>query len=436
MSLDSEKALIAAVSTASCLDPAEALRLLEGSRVVPEDFSQPAHADVWRVASDFLARGVPLELYAVEHALKTSMPVNLAGGRKFLAPLLMDTEHDDSRAGSEHARIIRDASLRRRASRALTEALARLKDPATPTTDALSLGAEAWAALTTRDATLGTSEGDVLAFGVLLDDAQAGKRELCVPTGIEAIDRLVGGLQPAVLTMLGGLPGAGKSALLATITRNIATSGRRVGFFSLEDERLWLTRRFLSLASGVPLFVLATRPLDAGQRQRVEDAAPAVYATMQHVVIDDRLALSPADVAQSARDMILNHDCKVIIVDHLGEMRLERSERYDLDVAGALSQLRDIAKRHHVPVLVASHVRRRVGLDVNSAPSLTDFANSSAPERMARVALGLSLVAGGIRVSVLKQTNGPSGVSEGLRMESTAAMVSSTELVTLPEEGK
>jgi hypothetical protein len=110
-------------------------------------------------------------------------------------------------------------------------------------------------------------------------------------------------------------------------------------------------------------------------------------------------------------------------------MRLERSDRYDLDIADALAGLRDIAKRHQLPVVVASHVRRRQGLTVDDAPSLTDFANSSAPERMARVALGLSKVSGGIRCSVLKQTNGPSGAEVGLKLVEHAAMVSNTETV-------
>jgi replicative DNA helicase len=432
MSLESERAIIAAVSTAACIDPSEGLKVLEASRVRAEDFTLPEHADLWRVALDFLGRGVPLELFAVKGALKSSVAVARAGGADFLTPLLMDFQHD-GRAASEHAKVVRDASLRRRALASLRAVALQLKDAKTPVSEVLSVGSEAWAALTTGEATLGTAEGDLFTFGALLTDAQEGRRELCLPTGIQAIDEAIGGLQPAVLTMLGALPGVGKSAVLATIARNLALSGRRVGFFSLEDDRLWLTRRFLSLESRVPLFLLATKPLTPAQKMRIDAAGEPVHRTLSNLVIDDRLGLTPSDVAQSARDMILSHGCKAIMVDHLGEMRLSRSERYDLDIAEALSQLRDIAKRHHVPVLVASHVRRRQGLDVFAEPSLTDFANSSAPERMARVALGLSLVEGGIRVSVLKQTNGPSGVSFGLRSEKESAMVSNFETVAVPE---
>lgn len=434
MSVESERAIIAAVSTAATIDPAEGLRVLESSRVRAEDFTLREHADLWQVAVDFLGRGVALEIYAVHGALKASAAVERAGGKKFLEPLLMDFKHD-GRAMLEHARTVRDAALRRRALASLRDVAGKLKST-TPVAEVLSVGSEAWQALSSRDAALTTAEGKTFELATLLDDVQNDRRVLCVETGVEILDRLVGGLQPGVLTMVGALPGAGKSALLATIARNIANRKTRVGFFSLEDSGMWLARRYASLESGVMLFLIATKKLNLMQDAAVKEGMPRVYATLENIVIDDRQAMTPSEVAASARDMILNHGCKVILVDHLGEMRLERSERYDLDVSAALASLRDIAKRYDVPMVVASHVRRRQGLDSSTAPSLTDFANSSAPERMARVALGLSVVPGGIRLTILKQTNGPAGMSEGLMLLEASAMVSDSQCVLLPEDGK
>lgn len=422
---DAERALLNAVSNLSAAKPEAALEMLDSLKLEAEDFSCPEHADVFRAAGDFLRRGVAMELFALEAALAPSAAVTKAGGRKWLAPLLMEPDRTGrGRFPAELARVVRDASLRRRAVATLRRVLGSIQDAATDPAEALAAGFEAWSNLTTRTATLGTSEGDALRLAEMLDAAQKGRRELCIPTGVRELDAVIGGLQPGHLTMVGALPGVGKSALLATIARNLALAGRRVGFFSLEDERIWVARRFLSAESGVPLFLLATKPLTETQGQRVEEAQPAVYNTLRNVVIDDRQGLTPAQVAQSARDMVLNLGCEAILVDHLGEMRFERTERYDLDVGDALSSLRDVAKRHQVPVLVASHVKRRPGLDLTDEPKLTDFANSSAPERMARVALGLSKPQDGcLRVTVLKQTNGRSGQVLDLALIDHAAMV-------------
>jgi replicative DNA helicase len=284
---------------------------------------------------------------------------------------------------------------------------------------------------------LRSAEGDVLRLAEQIDAARTGRRELVLPSGVRMLDEQIGGLQPSVLTLVGALPGVGKSALLATILRNVANGGRKVGLFSLEDERGWVTKRLAAIEAGVSVFAIGTRPLTHLENQRVTAAYPEVYRTLENVVIDDRPGLSPAEIVQTAREMILHHGCKAILVDHLGEVRLPRSERYDLDIAEALSAFRDLAKRYAVPVVVASHVKRRVGLDVEDPPRLTDFANSSAPERMARVALGLSKpFTGCVRVSVLKQTNGCSGQVLDLALVRHAAMVDSELSATAPPEAE
>lgn len=429
--IDAERAWLNALSNVAAIKAEDGLRLIEASRLTAEDFSSAALADVFRAASDFLARGVPLELLSLEAALVSSVAVKRAGGRKFLAPLLLDPGNFEASA-PEHARIIRDASVRRRGVAGLRGIAMQLQDLAQDTTVTLAEGAQIWQALQNAAPGLCTSEQDIFRLGEMLDAAQAGRRELVIESGIAALDDAIGGLQPGVLTLVGALPGVGKSALLATVVRNIAKGGRKVGFFSLEDERIWIARRLLSAESGVPLFLLATKPLTQHQRELVDAAGEQVYRTLSNVIIDDRLGLNAAEVAATARDMIVNHGAKVIFVDHLGEMRFERSERYDLDVADALSAMRDVAKRHNVPVVVASHVKRRLGLGIEVAPSLTDFANSSAPERMARVALGLSKPSDGcLRVTILKQTNGKSGQDLDLQMVEHAAMVHPTKLANV-----
>ncbi len=429
---DAERAWLNALSNVSAVSTEDGLRMVEASRLTPEDFSGPALGDLFRASSDFLRRGVELELISLEAALVASTAVKSAGGRKFLASVLMPTEAFGGSA-AEHARIIGDASLRRRSANALRGLITALQDPSLDPVETIANGSRAWQGFANQTPGLGTAEQDVFRLSEMLDAAQKNRRELVIDTGVEALDKEIGGLQPGVLTLVGALPGVGKSSLIATLVRNVANSGRKVGLFSLEDERIWLARRLLSFESGVPLFLLATKPLTTAQKQQVDEAGEGVYKTLQNVVLDDRPGLTPAEVAATARDMILNHGVKAVFVDHLGEMRLPRGERYDLDIADALAAMRDVAKRHNVPVVVASHVRRRQGLGIEQAPSLTDFANSSAPERMARVALGLSKPWDDcLRVTVLKQTNGRSGQDIDLAMVPFAAMVNSKAVATAP----
>ncbi len=273
-------------------------------------------------------------------------------------------------------------------------------------------------------------DASLFSFLDALDQVQNGRKESVLATGIDALDFLVGGLQ-RTLTILGALPGVGKSALIAAIVRNLIARNVRVGLLSLEDEGEWVARRLLSEAALVPLFVLGKKPLGPHQMQRVGEASSNLHDHLKNLVCDDTSGMGVPEVLATARRMIAM-GCKAILVDHLGEIRLDRTERHDLDIAHALQELRGLAKTYGVPVVVACHLRRREGLTPMDPPRLTDFAFSAAIERMARVALGLYRVKGNnghpdaMGVALLKQTEGPSGFVFDLDVNAMSGTVAQT----------
>lgn len=412
---ETETACLASVATLAAIDTDKARAVLDGSRVLAEDFAGRHHSALWSVLDAMVREGRPPDLFAL-------VPKCPGVPRELLAAVFTAT---DAGSPAERLRAVREAGQRRRVKSALETALRLVSDESSP----LAAGAaEARKALESVGQDDGAETLDAAVFPLLdvLDEVQRGVRLPVLPTGLEALDSVIGGLQPAVLTVVGALPGVGKSALLAALVRNLARGGHRVGFFSLEDVRDWLLRRVVSEAAGVPVFVLANRKLGAHQMERVADAAGKAHVELRNVVVDDRPGLTAAEVVASARSMLARHQVKALFVDHLGEVRLERTDRHDLDVLEALQQLRALAKSYRIPVVVACHLRRREGLTPEAEPRLTDFAFSAAVERVARVALGLSRVKGdetGLLVSVLKQTQGVAGVAVELRLDGPAAIV-------------
>lgn len=423
---EAEETCIGLVHDAAQLDGVDAARAMaDAARLAPADFHDAARAETWAAALALLAKGRTPEPGLLWDLLRGSKAVSAAGGAGWLAKLLGQGNRSTPMSFPSYAGVVRTLALRRRAVETLRGIAAKAANPAEDINAVLTQGAQAWQTLANRDERLRTSEADIFTLGEHLDAVQRGEREPVLPTGIELLDDAIGGL-PRTLTIIGALPGVGKSALIATMLRNIARSGRKVGLFSLEDERTWVARRFLAAEALVPVFVLARKPLTPAQRERTETASDWVYRDLSRIVIDDRCGLSPEDVVQAARDMVLNHGCQAVFVDHLGEVRLKSSDdrRHDLQVTDALSQLRDIAKQYGVPVVVACHVRRRDGLAIENEPRLTDFANSAGIERMARVALGLSKpTPQTLRVSLLKQTEGQSNESIDLELNGPAGMV-------------
>jgi DNA repair protein RadA/Sms len=64
------------------------------------------------------------------------------------------------------------------------------------------------------------------------------------PTGVEEVDRVLGGgLVPGSVTVLGGAPGMGKSTLLLQVAASVARSGRTALYSSSEESRVQVRGR-------------------------------------------------------------------------------------------------------------------------------------------------------------------------------------------------
>jgi len=418
-----ELAVIGAIAGESQLDIGAGLALLDRLCLTSSDFHLLAHRDLF-VSVEKLIRGhQTAEAVGAWAALRTSKPVQAAGGWAWVFASLRSPP-GSSGAVVSYATTIRDLAVRRSALLLIEESVARLSDLQSSSADVVASTERALRALM-----VGSPSAQPLSqyLPQMVDEmtAAGSGREALVPTGIHLLDEQIGGLQPTLM-VVGALAGVGKSALLATIIANVS-SRAKVGVFSLEDERGWICWRLLARHSGMQQHYLRAGRLNEYQQGRVNDAFTRLEELAPNIIVDDRSALSPQEIVRGARDMVVNRGAQVIVVDHLGEMRYPngRKERYDLDVADGLSDLRTIAKQYGVPVLCASHLNRAAdGGEIR----LSSFANSAAIERQARVALGLQRKPGAdeLIVTVLKQTNGPAGAKIALEFDGPSAMVKST----------
>lgn len=398
------------------VDARAAIELLDETGARAEDCETSQGRALWAAVESMLRAGEPLDVVTL--AARVQAP------RDWLVSVLTSPEHGVAR---QRLVLLRESSLRRQYLEALRCVARVVTDRAQPLSGAVAEAGKLLASWTDETAPLRSLDTSMAALVDELEAVAEGRRVGVVPTGLEALDAVIGGMQPT-LTMVGALPGVGKSALVAGVAYQLARRGDTVGVLSLEDERGWLPRRLLALESSVPGFVLAFRRLADSQRERVASVWGRLQANLARVLCDDRPGLTTADVVASCRRMIAR-GAKAILVDHLGEIALSRSERHDLDIADCLRELRTVAKTTRVPVWVFAHLRRREGLGRFDEPRLTDFAFSAGIERMARVALGLYRAegdGGALKVAVLKQTNGVSDVSLSLNLDVPSGVVIET----------
>lgn len=426
-----EEAVLSTFSNASITDLNKTRVVLEQSKLSKEDFHLPANQALFGAIESLLTKGLPIDPLAVKTELKSAEGLVSAGGWERVSMILMSPIHTETPKIIPYSKTLQELAVRRRIILEIHEAKAKLMNRQISPYSVLSNLTGTLAGVSVHTGDIRTLRDHTTEVVDHLDKVQEGKVRPILPTGIKHLDRVIGGLQPTLI-LVGALPGVGKSALIATISQNLAKNGDKVGVVSLEDDATWLAWRLLSQEADVDQFVLRWKKLDPNAKQKAGKGFEKMYTYADNILVADgsESGMSIDAVIQTANDMIVNHGAKCIIVDHLGEISGGGDEaRYDMEVSRNLSRLRGIANRHGVPVVVAAHFRRRDGLEAGDKPKLSDFANSSGAERKARIALGLSREPDSetMTIHILKNTNGRAGFDVEVKFQGAAAMIRSVE---------
>jgi replicative DNA helicase len=222
-------------------------------------------------------------------------------------------------------------------------------------------------------------------------------------TGLDDLDRLMGGLQSSDLIIVAGRPGMGKSALATNVGFNIAKAWRGelqpdgamktvdggiVGLFSLEMSAEQLATRIIAEQSGVSSANIRRGRIDESDFARIVEAS----REMQRIpfYIDQTGGLTIAQLAARARRLKRQRGLDLLIVDYIqllaGTTRRSSENRVQ-EVTEITTTLKALAKELQVPILALSQLSRQVESREDKRPQLSDLRESGSIEQDADVVL-------------------------------------------------
>lgn len=412
-----ELRVLATLADASGVDVTEAKTAAERSGLTDADFHHPIHQRVWTAQIGLLFDGEACDLYRVGTRLRPDErralePVAAAASSPGVSLLYAG-------AVLGAAKDLRAMTLRRsilRFGRELAAQAEGVTDPAVILTNATAALSRIAVARAANWKTLGEVMDLIRAE---MADVAAGKAVTAIPTGLKEWDRIIGGLTPGILTVVGSHPAHGKSGVVARLILNLAYfAAKKTAVFSLEDRATWIGYRALASAAGIVQFILRNRKLTDEQTEMVHHAEKQLSEIANRIIIDDRGRLPATEIAQAARDAVLNHGAEVLVVDHWGEVTYpDGGDRFDLLIQDGLSALRHVAITYNVPVLVACHLKPSAVYPYTQH----DFRNAAAFEQMSRVLVAWEKAGDTLKMQVLKNTNGVIGNFE-LAFDGTSAM--------------
>jgi replicative DNA helicase len=222
-------------------------------------------------------------------------------------------------------------------------------------------------------------------------------------TGLDDLDRRLGGLQSSDLVVLAGRPGMGKTALATNIAFNIARAWRGevqpdgaiktvdggiVGFFSLEMSSEQLATRIVSEQTMVPSSDIRRGAITEDQFRRIAEAA----SEMQRIplYIDQTGGLSVAQLAARARRLKRQRGLDLLVIDYIqllsGSSRRAAEGRVQ-EVTEITTTLKALAKELNVPIVALSQLSRQVENRDDKRPQLSDLRESGSIEQDADVVM-------------------------------------------------
>jgi len=201
-------------------------------------------------------------------------------------------------------------------------------------------------------------------------------------TGFEGLDKKTHGLQPSELTILAGRPSMGKSAMMLDMALALAVAGKKVAIFSMEMSNQLLAERLLANRGSVNLQRIKSDSLTPEEATKLNKA----YSELGKMQIDifDRTLLAPLRIEGE----ISQHKYDCIFVDYLQLLSSDgaQASRYQ-EIDAHCKELKDMAKKHNIPVVALAQLGREVEKRTTHEPRLSDLRESGGIEQVADLIL-------------------------------------------------
>ncbi|MAK64543.1 MAG: replicative DNA helicase [Maricaulis sp.] len=372
----------------------------------PEHFYDPVHGRIFDTASDLIGRGSLADAVVLKTQFDKDDGLREIGGTTYLAGLMEGAVSGN--AAIEYAKIIYELALRRELIRigndlanaagqdAEIQARALIQDIEQQLYNLAEEGSASRGFVSFKQALAESVESASAAYE--RDGGLAG-----ISSGLNELDRKLGGLHPSDLIILAGRPSMGKTSLATNIAFNIAKAyqyeeqpdgtkktvrGGVVGFYSLEMSAEQLATRLIADHTSIPGYMIRQGTIDAAQYEEIRDGVLEIQALP--LFIDDTGGLPISALAARARRLKRTHGLDIIIVDYLQLITSSRARagasRVE-EVSEVTQNLKALAKELNVPIIALSQLSRQVENREDKKPQLSDLRESGSIEQDADVVL-------------------------------------------------
>ncbi|GAA2545920.1 replicative DNA helicase [Neomicrococcus aestuarii] len=384
--------------------------ILSGGRVLdeldfsPSDYRQPVYEQIHRVVADMKNLGKPIDVLTVGNEL------TLAGVKVKPGLLHEAAQSTPTVASAEYyAGIVSDAATLRRVSTAAGQIRQMVEDGG----DADAIVEAARSIIDGTQSTVRTSRVEFIGETIGDTIAYLESETHDIPTPWGSLNRIMNGLKPGALYVVGARPSVGKSVVGLQLARELSKHGS-VAFVSLEMSKNDVNIRLMSAELSLSMEVLMRKTLAPQHWALVSEWRHARQSLPIGVL--DNAGASITDIKRFVRNVHRRKPLAGVVIDYLQLMNQapgDRRPRHEY-VAEMSRALKVMAMELNVPVIALSQLNRGSESREDRRPRISDLRESGAVEQDADVVILLHREIDGdkkyeIQMLVAKNRHGPTG---------------------------
>lgn len=386
------------------------------------DFFILRHKYIWEACVRVVDRGDALDYLSLKAELQAVNHLGDIGGPAYLTQLINNTP--TSIHAETYGRVVQRAAVRRQMLAARDEIGALAVDETISTEHARAEMNRIVAQINGVDLTLQQKGLQELLSNALdhVEYRMVNPRTfLGIPTGFTQLDALLLGMQKSDLTVIGAVPGMGKTSYILSEAHNAAQAGARVGFISQEMGADQITNRLLSLESGVNLQAVRSGQMTSAEFTRFTAAAGRLALLKNNLRIHAG-TVTPESLRGLAMKWASEGGLDILYVDYLQIMSsgglFKPSERVGA-VGYFAESLKKLALEMNISVRAPAQLNREIANRPDKRPYLSDLRESGAIEQNADIVLfihrdeyynpGNSEFPNQAQIIIGKHRNGPTG---------------------------
>ena len=359
---------LAEESVAACIlcAPTETLPLIRPI-VQASDFAIEAAGNVFRAACMLADSNKPIDPVTIlEQAAESGLSLSADWVRDTLGAYITTANVE------YHSKIVRESSVNRKAKDigwALESGDLAPQDAVDQLQDVLSA----------KVANLSTPREDANRFMMYLNNVASGETVPYVSTGLENLDDLLdGGLVSSGLITVAARPGIGKTVLGLVIADNVAASGGRVLYESLEMSKEQLWSRRVARMSGVSYSKLMSGTFKTEDEAEWRNIIKAMSALSERQLFISADNARVEDIERHVRQA--GHLDRIVIV-HMGLiMHDDKSGSMYYPATMTVHALKRLAKATGTPVLMLCQLNRANTQRRDKRATLADLRDTGAIE--------------------------------------------------------